>query len=920
MGFISPTLMKGIVKNILIIVFVLALMAGSIYEYFRLKKTDVPVSTAITAIPLDASFILECRRAYPLWKSVSQTSLLWHDLLGTESAAEFNHNVQFIDSLLGENPAVHSALEGNPLFISAHKNGIERFDYLFICSVPDASAQAAILPFMASQGSTSVTEYEGTSMYTLKHAGNDDLFYAISTSGIFICSFQQALVKESLRQLESHISLMNNRYFTKVMAASSDQVIANLFINFQAVNNTLSPFMNSNMHTTLSSLSDFAQWMELDLSFTPNEVVMNGFTDCDTTGSQFLELFTKQLAHTIKIGSVVPSNTALMSCMEVSDYPLYYKQYAKYMDLHRKLYKHNEWEEEIKRTYGFNPEKFFTWVDNEMGLVITEPTDSTLHNDIYAVIGANNVKSARATLDSLSDSVASVDNVNTESTKFMQHEIRSIGIDNILPNVLGGTFELLKKAYYTTVGNYVVFANTGKALQMFINHYEGGNTLDKDSYYQSFVKDHVEDESGIYVYNNIALSPTMYGQYLEKNYAAAVKKHADICRKFQAISMQMSYMQGMFYTNIYIKRNPQFKKQAGALWQVALDTTVATTPCWVTDFKTKNKYVFVQDKANYAYLISNTGEIQWKHKVDGRIISDINEVDVLKNGKTQYLFNTEKCIYILDRNGNNVGGFPVKLASPATEPITTFDYDGDKKYRILIPCEDKIIREYDVDAKQVEGWAKPETDDIVSCTIKHAIIEGKDYDVVIDNSGKVYTYDRKGETRIKLQPMPPNITDFYLQVGTSLSNSFILATDSTGAVIKLSFTDILTKTNYLARTNNHADFVPADLDGNTQTEMVFLTAGEVYTYSNNKALLFHCTGKDSLANLHTYPFPDNKVRIGAVDNKNNRLYLWDNLGSLYNSFPLYGSLGFNIADMNNDGQLYLVAGSQDANVYVYSIQ
>lgn len=912
--------MRNIAKNILLVIFLLALLMGSIYEYFHLKKTEVPVSMAITAIPIDASYIMECRRVFPLWKSVSQTNLIWQDLTGTESADKLNHNLLFLDTLLGDNDNIHGVLENAPLFISAHQNGLHDFDYLFICSVPGAGMQSSLLSFIASQGNTSIIQYEGTNVYTLTYKGGERLTYSISHDGIFICSLQSALVKESLRQLQSHISLMNNRYFTKVLATSGNRVIANLFINFQALDNVVAPFLNKAVNSSLPSFTNFAQWLELDITLTPNEVMMNGFGDCDSTGSQFLGLFAKQLSRKIEISAVAPSNTAFMSVMELRDYGEFNKQYKKYMELHHWLYKQSEWEEKEKKTYGITVGDYFSWINNEMALVITEPTDSTLRNDVYAVLGTGNPKGAISALDSLGDTIAHADKTNPFETKFMEHTIRSIDIDNVLPDVLGETFKMLSKAYYSSLGNYVVFANSPEALQIFINQYEEGNSLDKDKYYKSFVKDHVEDEAGIYIYNNIALSPILYQKYLDREYALAVKKHKDICKNFQALAVQMSYMQGMFYTNIYFKRNPRFKKEAGALWQVALDTTVASAPCWVTDYKTKNKFVFVQDKANNVYLISNTGKILWKRAADGKLVSGVNEIDVLKNEKTQYLFNTKKTLYILDRNGNNVDGYPVKFTSQATGPVNLFDYDGDKNYRILVPCADKIIREYDVSGKQVEGWARPETKEVVNCSIKHINIDGRDYIVTIDNMGKVYLYDRKGEVRIRLHhALPSGISRFYIVPGDKKDNTFIYASDSSGSVSRLSLSDIVMHARYLADSVNNTEFVPADLKGDNRIAMLFMSSGEVFVYDSVKSLLFHCTGKDSLSVLQTYTYTGGKIRIGAVDNKDNKIYLWDNTGGLCTGFPLYGAVGFNISDMNNDGQKYLVTGSKDNSIYVYSL-
>jgi hypothetical protein len=47
--------------------------------------------------------------------------------------------------------------------------------------------------------------------------------------------------------------------------------------------------------------------------------------------------------------------------------------------------------------------------------------------------------------------------------------------------------------------------------------------------------------------------------------------------------------------------------------------------------------------------------------------------------------------------------------------------------------------------------------------------------------------------------------------------------------------------------------------------------------------------------------------------------LWDNAGKLCPGFPIYGSEDFSIADMKNDGSLYLVTGAEN-KVYVYTLQ
>ncbi|HTB07305.1 MAG TPA: WD40 repeat domain-containing protein, partial [Bacteroidia bacterium] len=501
------------------------------------------------------------------------------------------------------------------------------------------------------------------------------------------------------------------------------------------------------------------------------------------------------------------------------------------------------------------------------------------------------------------------------------HDIRFIGVDYMLYNLLGGTFEPLKNTYYTTISNYVVFANSVEALQMFINRYESGYTLEKDSYYRSFINDHLESESGIYIYSNVALSPMLYEQYLDKPYAEAMKRHTDIMRKTQAIGIQFNFMQGMFYTDVYVKRNPDYKKQAGALWQVALDTTIAGHPFWVTDHKTKYQYVFAQDKADNIYLISNTGHIQWKKEAEGRIMSPVYTVDVMRNGKSQYLYNTHKTLCIVDRNGKDMYGFPINIPNKASGPVTCLDYDNNRKYRLLVPCTDGKLRMYDIGGKSVKEWVIPETDAAVTTLAKHITIDDKDYIIVVDEHGKVYGFDKKGKSRLTLQQrLPEHLSTYYLEEGKRLDDTYLLAADSLGTVYKLSLTDVMTHTQYLSNKNERFDFAPVDLDGKGKSTMLFLSHFDLYAYGLDKAKLFHYSVRDSVSRkLIIFKYSDGKARIGAIDTKNNKIYIWDEQGNLCNGFPLYGSTEFEIADMNADGQLYLVTGASDGNVYVYSL-
>ena len=99
----------------------------------------------------------------------------------------------------------------------------------------------------------------------------------------------------------------------------------------------------------------------------------------------------------------------------------------------------------------------------------------------------------------------------------------------------------------------------------------------------------------------------------------------------------------------------------------------------------------IQDSKNILYLINNRGQVEWTREIDGKIIKEVNQIDSYKNGKLQYVFATEKSLNLLDRKGRDVGKFPLKFKDNITSPVSVFDYDKNKNYRLLITQNNEFV-------------------------------------------------------------------------------------------------------------------------------------------------------------------------------------------------------------------------------------
>ena len=79
------------------------------------------------------------------------------------------------------------------------------------------------------------------------------------------------------------------------------------------------------------------------------------------------------------------------------------------------------------------------------------------------------------------------------------------------------------------------------------------------------------------------------------------------------------------------------------------------------------------------FYYSNKGNLLWKKSLSGRIIGEIKQIDLYKNGRLQILFRTNDRLYLIDRNGNEVSQLSFNIKSgEINHPISVFDYDRNR--------------------------------------------------------------------------------------------------------------------------------------------------------------------------------------------------------------------------------------------------
>ncbi len=226
------------------------------------------------------------------------------------------------------------------------------------------------------------------------------------------------------------------------------------------------------------------------------------------------------------------------------------------------------------------------------------------------------------------------------------------------------------------------------------------------------------------------------------------------------------YSQGKIFAAVY--QNDQFfsvfdagtsegSRSQSKQGHYRLFTTIAPGelqhyPQWIYNHRTKKYELVWQNALHEVIWTDEKGKIRWRRNVENPVLGDFYRIDMYRNGKSQVLFATEDGLYVVDVRGAYVKPFPLKMKIHS--PVGVFDYDRNRRYRIAVPVDKKLVM-YDARGNLIEGF-KPQSLQVpLQSAPQHLRIGTKDYIVLSHEDGQIDILNRRGEVRISVKQKIP---------------------------------------------------------------------------------------------------------------------------------------------------------------------
>ncbi|NQU54301.1 MAG: hypothetical protein HQ522_17370, partial [Bacteroidetes bacterium] len=651
----------------------------------------------------------------------------------------------------------------------------------------------------------------------------------------------------------------------------------------------------------------------------------NGISSADDSLNNFLSVFDGQEPVRFQADQVLPKNTSFFTSFSFSNKTLFFDKLENYFTHTDSYYKREDRIKKIESGFRINFKNVFQELVKDEVIVATTSVPAKSSNKTTLFILQTTGKSnAETKLNSLLYSYSKRKEIEAASLK----STFEVDVDNkftlynfpypSFPGIwFGKPFGIAQAKFAAFYENSLVFCNTKKGLQEYLSNMVLESSLTKDARYMKF-KQNTANRSNISSYINVNRIFSFNKEVFNKQISKQFEVNEDYLRKFQAVNWQVVCEKGISFNSINLSFNKNLEGDAQTTWQCEIGSTISGKPIFVVNHKDQNnKEVILHDSEGNLHQITKDGNVRWSVPVPETILSKIYQIDYFRNGRLQYLFNTKSKLYLIDRDGKNVAHFPVEFKSPATNGVSVFDYDNNRKYRYFVACEDKKIYAHDGDGKVLSGWKFGKTDYQVTTPIQHFRVSNKDY-IVFKDQSRIYIQNRKGETRVNVTAKFENSKNpLVLNLNGTPK---IVATNKTGKVFYLYFNGKFVEKKTAKFSDNHF-FTVDDIDGNGIPDFIFVDGKELKVMDENGKKRFSEKFKNEiLQQPNIYSFSSKLKKIGIVESSANRIHLFDSAGKLHEGFPLKGNSEFSIGKISkNSGQLNLIVGSKNGDLYNYTL-
>lgn len=885
-------------KRIAIILVILLVAGLAIMGYFLQQGRQKLFTDPYKTIPSNACVVIETVDLKSFLNSLTTGRGLFGEIGKVKQFDRFNQQIKYLADQLNKENFKKLFNEGSAV-LSFHPGNGGRILMMLSMSVSGDIRMRHIKEMLNSSGIKNVTDIRGSSYPLIEipfiTQNKSDTAYLSLVSGLMICSNSRLLVEKAGVQASSGSDIRNVPGFTRVLLASGKNV-DKIFIVFRNMPELLKPMLMQGRGNLNARIAKLAGTAGGDIYLSEDGLVLSGYTE-STDSSELLYKYKTLPSHDFHTYKILPSSTVLFESLVLP-----------YLNLHTER-DTSVSQEALNLALSIKP-----YTGEEITRAIVDIKGQSVSDNTLIIYELNNRVQAEQLF--LGTPGATSETLYFQPDDQVKIPVYKTSFKGLIRVLLPGFAHDFNEVYFAFYDNFMISGNSYSTVSKLLYDNILNKTLANDLTYRDF-ENTLPSRAGYFFYCIPSHIIDYLAGFLNENIINALKSNKSSLNKIQAAGYQFASSNGMIYNSLSIKYKEEAKEESNAEWETLLDTVASIKPFFFTNHITGAREIFIQDMKNNTYLINAAGRVLWKVPLNERITSSIYMIDYFHNSKYQLLFSGKNYIHLLDRNGNYVERYPVKLRSPATNSMVMFDYDNNQNYRLFIAGEDKLIYSYDKTGSVVKGWNPFRTLSSVKAEISYFRVSGKDYIVVADENS-VYFLDRAGNKRLSIDEAVSKAQGSAMRLNMGSDPSVVFSAPD-GTIQQVYFDGSVKKFSVKTFSAEHY-FDIFDIDGDGVGEYIFIDKGKLYLYNHNRSEVFtRDFGSDNLGGPISFIFSSTDRKMGVFDIDKNLIYLIGKDGKTMNGFPLRGASMFSVGKLSDKSGWHLIVGGTDRFLYNYKI-
>lgn len=694
---------------------------------------------------------------------------------------------------------------------------------------------------------------------------------------------QTLLIEESLSRI-SHPprSLWRASEFKPLRYRQRKETPFSLLIQPENFSVLFSGWLSPNGKQRLATTGNAIQWIRLDPQQDSLLIQLNGKGTVKNDQSLWNAAKHQKPGQFAAMLQVIPESVAALHWLHISD--------------KRRI---------MQEQHPLFQRYIFPWVGSEIAAVRTQTGK-------FHVLQMADSQQSITNLAALSDEIAAA------ASTYYTYRIQQLATERLLAIL---PFELtITDPYFTIVDDFVIFADSRSALEIWLDEYIVGRTLAQDPDFLALFS-RLKDESGqVFSYFNLVnLAPDIRAFFQTNNPLAAGQPEKSGRLAFVFKKNWRSWQINGYWQAV---ESPQLVGETNIAWKALLDFDAITPPMPVGKDPLHPDAIAIQDSAFNLYLLGTNGKHIWKKQLDGQLLSEVHTIEYYSKDATSLLFNTPRSIYLLGMDGEMQSAFPIRLQTRATNGVIVVDFNQNRDYSFFVACANGAVYGFDRIGRPLPGWNPLREVGEVRHPLLHFQHRGRDYLSLLNESGRLMVFQRDGSYRFSpknLNRQFPSPPDFQL----SAKSNRIVATDRNGTAHVVGLSGSAFRLSLLPNAATPVQFAFADIAADERKDYLALSGNRLHVSYYDAQDKFRTLYELQLTAEHDLifatPVPgQEKVVVGLTSTATNQVRLILQNGEIHPDFPLAGNTRFFIANLFRNGQKILVVANNNS-VYAYRI-